>query len=63
MKEEVDLVVLGGGTGIFAASRAGKMGLKVVLVENRKLGGVCLNWGGLATKTLTSIVDLFKSVK
>jgi dihydrolipoamide dehydrogenase len=61
--EEVDLVVLGGGTGIFAASRATKLGLKVVLVENRKLGGVCLNWGGLATKTLTSTVDLFKSVK
>ncbi|MFC1486410.1 dihydrolipoyl dehydrogenase [Thermoproteota archaeon] len=63
MKEEVDLVVLGGGTGIFAASRAAKLGLKVVLVENRKLGGVCLNWGGLATKTLTSTVDLFKNVK
>lgn len=63
MEGEVDLVVLGGGTGIFAASRAAKLGLKVVLVENRKLGGVCLNWGGLATKTLTSTVDLFKSVK
>jgi dihydrolipoamide dehydrogenase len=63
LEGEVDLVVLGGGTGIFAASRAAKLGLKVVLVENRKLGGVCLNWGGLATKTLTSIVDLFKSVK
>jgi dihydrolipoamide dehydrogenase len=63
MKNEVDLVVLGGGTGIFAASRAAKLGLKVVLVENRKLGGVCLNWGGLATKTLTSTVDLFKNVE
>ena len=63
LKEEVDLVVLGGGTGIFAASRAAKLGLKVVLVENRRLGGVCLNWGGLATKTLTSTVDLFKNVK
>lgn len=63
LEGEVDLVVLGGGTGIFAASRAAKLGLKVVLVENRKLGGVCLNWGGLATKTLTSTVDLFKSLK
>jgi len=63
MKKEVDLVILGGGTGIFAASRAAKLGLKVVLVENRKLGGVCLNWGGLATKTLTSTVDLLKNVK
>jgi len=63
LSDEVDLIVLGGGTGIFAASRAAKLGLKVVLVENRRLGGVCLNWGGLATKTLTSTVELFKNVK
>ena len=63
MTNEVDLVVLGGGTGIFAASRAVKLGLKVVLVENRRIGGVCLNWGGLATKTLTSTVELFKNVR
>jgi dihydrolipoamide dehydrogenase len=63
LKDEVDLIVLGGGTGIFAASRAAKLGLKVILVENRKIGGVCLNWGGLATKTLTSTVELFKNVK
>ena len=63
MTDEVDLIVLGGGTGIFAASRAAKFGLKVVLIENRRLGGVCLNWGGLATKTLTSTVQLFKNVK
>lgn len=62
MIDEVDLVVLGGGTGIFAASRAARLGLKVVLVEDRKIGGVCLNWGGLATKTLTSTVELFKNV-
>ncbi len=59
---KVDLTVLGGGTGIFAASRAAKLGLKVVLVEDRKMGGVCLNWGGLATKTLTSTVELIKNV-
>jgi dihydrolipoamide dehydrogenase len=63
MDKQVDLIILGGGTGIFAASRAAKFGLKVVLVENRRIGGVCLNWGGLATKTLTSTVELFKSVK
>jgi dihydrolipoamide dehydrogenase len=63
LTDEVDLIVLGGGTGIFAASRAAKFGLKVILIENRRLGGVCLNWGGLATKTLTSTVELFKNVK
>lgn len=63
MDAEVDLVVLGGGTGIFAAVRAAKLGLKVVLVENRRIGGVCMNWGGLATKSLTSTVEMYKNAK
>jgi dihydrolipoamide dehydrogenase len=61
LTEEIDLVIIGGGTGIFAASRAAKLGLKVIIIENRRLGGVCLNWGGLATKTLTSTVDLYRN--
>ena len=63
MDAEIDLVVLGGGTGIFAAVRAAKLGLKVVLVENRRIGGVCMNWGGLATKSLTSTVEKYKNAK
>jgi len=63
LTEEIDLVVLGGGAGIFAAVRAAQLGLSVVLVENRRIGGVCMNWGGIATKSLTSTVELFKNVK
>ncbi|MHA2407936.1 MAG: dihydrolipoyl dehydrogenase [Candidatus Ranarchaeia archaeon] len=64
MDNEIDLIIIGGGgSGVFAASRAAQMGLRVVLVENRRIGGVCLNWGGLATKTLTSTVELFRNVK
>jgi len=63
MDYKTDLVILGGGTGIFAAVRAAQLGLKVVLVENRRIGGVCMNWGGLATKSLTSTVELFKNAK
>ena len=64
MDKEVDLVIIGGGgSGVFAASRAAQMGLRVVLVEDRRIGGVCLNWGGLATKTLTSTVELFRNAK
>jgi dihydrolipoamide dehydrogenase len=62
MDTEIDLVVLGGGAGIFAAMRAAQLGLRVVLVENRRIGGVCMNWGGLATKSLTSTVELYKNV-
>ncbi len=64
MEQEVDLVVLGGGgAGVYAATRAAKLGATVNLVENRRIGGVCLNWGGPATKTLTSTVELYKNVK
>lgn len=48
-----DLIVLGGGpAGYLAAERAGHAGLKVLLFEERSLGGVCLNEGCIPTKTL-----------
>ncbi len=64
MEQKVDLVVLGGGgAGVYAATRAAKLGAIVILVESRRIEGVCLNWGGPATKTLTSTVELYKNVK
>ena len=36
MNSEMDLVIIGGGTGVFAASRAAKLGLKVAFIG--KLG-------------------------
>ena len=51
--EKFDLIVLGGGpAGYNAAQRAAKGGLKTVLIEERSLGGVCLNEGCIPTKTL-----------
>ena len=48
-----DLVVLGGGSGGYAASlRAAQLGLKVVLIEKDKLGGTCLHRGCIPTKAL-----------
>ena len=48
-----DLMVLGGGPGGYlAAERAAGAGLKVLLVEKNKLGGVCLNEGCVPSKTL-----------
>ncbi len=49
----VDLVVLGGGSGGYAAAlRAAELGLSVVLVERDKLGGTCLHRGCIPTKAL-----------
>ena len=48
-----DLIVLGGGpAGYNAAERAGHAGLKTLVIEERALGGVCLNEGCIPTKTL-----------
>ena len=47
-----DLVVLGGGpAGYLACERAAHEGLKVVLIEKRSVGGVCLNEGCIPSKT------------
>ncbi len=48
-----DLIIIGAGPGGYEmAERAGHKGLKVLLVEKQYLGGVCLNWGCIPTKTL-----------
>ncbi len=48
-----DLIVIGGGpAGYLAAERAGHAGLSVAIIEERELGGVCLNEGCIPTKTL-----------
>lgn len=48
-----DLIVIGGGPGGYnAAERAAEKGLKTCVVEERALGGTCLNEGCIPTKTL-----------
>jgi dihydrolipoamide dehydrogenase len=48
-----DVTIIGGGPGGYvAAIRAAQLGLKVALVEKENLGGVCLNWGCIPTKSL-----------
>lgn len=47
------IVVLGGGPGGYAAAfEAAKLGAQVTLVERERLGGTCLNWGCIPTKTI-----------
>ncbi len=48
-----DVIVIGGGPGGYvAAIRAAQLGQKVAVVEREALGGVCLNWGCIPTKSL-----------
>jgi dihydrolipoamide dehydrogenase len=52
-EQNFDLVVLGGGSGGYAAAlRASQLGLTVGLIEKGKLGGTCLHVGCIPTKAL-----------
>lgn len=53
MSEQHDLVILGSGSTAFAAAlRAASHGARVLMVEKSVLGGTCINWGCIPSKTL-----------
>jgi len=55
-----DLIVIGGGpAGYLGAERAGHAGLKTLLIEERFLGGVCLNEGCIPSKTLLHSAKIY----
>lgn len=55
-----ELIILGGGpAGYNAAERAAAGGLDTLLIEERALGGVCLNEGCIPTKTLLYSAKIF----
>lgn len=54
-----DMVILGGGSGGYAAAlRGSQLGLKVALIEKDKLGGTCLHWGCIPTKALLHAAEV-----
>ena len=58
-----DLVVVGSGPGGYvAAIRAAQLGLRVGIVEEDRLGGVCLNWGCIPTKAHPQGAEQFDDV-
>lgn len=59
-----DLIILGGGpAGYNAAERAGHAKLKTLVIEERALGGVCLNEGCIPTKTLLYSAKIYDYAK
>ncbi len=59
-----DVLVLGGGPGGYvAALRASQLGLSTALVEREHLGGVCLNWGCIPTKSLLHSADVLRTLR
>ncbi|MBA2254864.1 MAG: dihydrolipoyl dehydrogenase [Chloroflexi bacterium] len=63
-KNSFDLVVLGAGTGGYSAAfRAAQLGLRVALIDQHRIGGVCLHSGCIPTKAMLESADLFDKVK
>lgn len=61
---DYDVLVIGAGPGGYvAALRAAQLGKKVAVVEDREIGGVCLNRGCIPTKTLLESVDVMRIIR
>lgn len=59
-----DLLVVGSGPGGYvAAIRAAQLGLNVGVVEKENLGGICLNWGCIPTKSLLKSAQAMEYAK
>lgn len=61
---DLDLIVIGSGPGGYvAAIRASQLGMKVGVVEKAEIGGICLNWGCIPTKSLLKSAQVYEYFK
>jgi len=64
MGNKFNIAVIGSGPGGYvAAIRAAQLGLKVACIEKSELGGVCLNWGCIPTKSLIKSAEVWRNVQ
>ncbi|HED36740.1 MAG TPA: FAD-dependent oxidoreductase, partial [Ignavibacteria bacterium] len=64
MTNKYDIVILGGGPGGYvAAIRAAQLGFKTAVIDKDKLGGICLNWGCIPTKSLLKNAEIYDAMK
>ena len=62
--DSFDLVVIGAGTGGYAAAfRGAQLGLRVALVDKYKIGGTCLHIGCIPTKAMLESADLVDRIR
>jgi dihydrolipoamide dehydrogenase len=64
MPNKYQIAILGGGPGGYvAAIRASQLRLKTVVIDKDNLGGICLNWGCIPTKSLLKNAEIFDNIK
>ena len=58
--KQFDMVVIGSGPGGYvAAIRGSQLGLNVAVIEREDLGGICLNWGCIPTKSILRSAEVY----
>ena len=63
-KYDYDLAIIGSGPGGYvAAIKASQLNMKVLVIEKKDLGGICLNWGCIPTKTLLRSSEIYDYIK
>jgi dihydrolipoamide dehydrogenase len=64
MLKNYEIAILGGGPGGYVtAIRSCQLGFKTVLIDPQKLGGICLNWGCIPTKSLLKNAEILDTIK
>ncbi len=59
-----DVVIIGSGPGGYvSAIRASQLGLKAAIIEKESLGGICLNWGCIPTKSFLRSAEIVKIIE
>ena len=64
MDHQYSLIVIGAGPGGYvAAIKAAKLGIRTAIVEERKVGGTCLNRGCIPAKAMLHAAALYREMK
>ena len=59
-----DLIIIGSGpAGYVAAIRAAQLGMKIAIIEKDRIGGMCLNWGCIPSKSILESVKLYNKIQ
>jgi mercuric reductase len=64
MPNQHDIVILGSGSTAFAAAlRAHSLGARVLMIEKSSLGGTCINWGCIPSKTMIQAAQFYQEAR
>jgi len=59
-----DVIIIGAGPGGYVtAIRAAQLGMKTCIIEKTHIGGICLNWGCIPTKTFLRSAEIYNYMK